>query len=642
MKFSCPIFVFICFTVACFSQTEYAAGTSSVSLEPDSSIFSVALAGYGAPREGRFSITWNKIADSKNSIAITSLQNKFYSVDNNRVLWQGMFINGELTWKKISEKENIRCLSSFEGKLLAVKENKMYQGTISPTKVAWTPVAGLSDINTITALKGKLYATNLNDDLLAGTLSKNKISWSKIGKATGISSLTAQGEQLFAINSGDTIWRIKPYFPNPYWMEIGRKNDATVNIDIEQLVVSGNALYAVASDKQLYKASHKTMGNLTARAVAIRNKNQTVVIAGLDVTGFDLSFTNEIKSAILKSKKIPASAILINASHTHFAPVTQAWTTWGDFYHVPDSNYLNRIVKKAVIRCIEDAIDKLKPAEIYFGRSSSMIGKNRRGSERVYKPYDSTLDIITIRDLKHKIQSVVFLTACHPVFQNEGEEAYTLSANFPSVARSKIEKTLQVPHAIFIQGCAGDINPASLNNIETGEQLAEDVTRLTHSELEPVKGSISFAMDRIDIPVTPWSRDSVIAFKATNEALPGNLFAEKNVRWANLMLSRYEKGTVAKSLPVYVQTINIGNWKLIGLSREVVNEYGPAIRALYPDKKVTVAGYSNDVASYLPVSWHLTEKQYEGYESFLWYGQPGLPPLNVLQLIVEKIKLFNR
>jgi hypothetical protein len=157
-----------------------------------------------------------------------------------------------------------------------------------------------------------------------------------------------------------------------------------------------------------------------------------------------------------------------------------------------------------------------------------------------------------------------------------------------------------------------------------------------------VKGAISFAMDRIDVPVTPWSKDSVLAFKTINEALPGNLVAEKNVRWANLMLSRYEKGTVAKTLPVYVQTINIGNWKLVGLSREVVNEYGPAIRQLFPDKMVSVAGYSNDVASYLPNNWHLAEKQYEGYESFFWYGQPGFPPLNVLQLIVGKIKLFNR
>jgi hypothetical protein len=642
MKFSCSIFVFICSAIDCFSQTEYAAGTSSVSLEPDSSIFSVALAGYGIPREGRFSITWNKVADSKNSVAITSLQNKFYSVDQNHVLWQGSFINGELQWKKISEDENIRCLTSFEGKLLAVKENKLFQGTISASEVSWTPLSGLADINTITALKGKLYATNPKDDLLAGTLSKNKISWTKIGKATGIASVTSQGEQIFAINSGDTIWRIKPYFPNPYWMEIGRKNNETVDIDIEQLVVCGNALYAVASDKQLYKATHKTDGNLTARAVAIRNKKQTVVIVALDVTGFDLSFTNEIKSAILKSKKIPASAILINASHTHFAPVTQAWITWGAFYQVPDSNYLNKIVKKAVIHCIEEAVDNLKPAEVHFGRSSSIIGRNRRGTEQKYKPYDSTLDIITIQNLKHQIQSIIFLTGCHPVQQLKGEEAYTLSANFPAKARSKIEQALQIPHTIFIQGCGGDINPKSTNHTETGEQLADDVIRLAYSTMETVKGSISFAMDRIDIPITPWPKDSVLTFKATNEASPGDLLAEKNVRWANLMLSRYEKGTLAKSLPVYVQTINIGNWKLVGLSREVVNEYGPAIRQLFPDKNVSVAGYSNDVASYLPNSWHLKEKQYEGYESFLWYGQPGLPPLNVLQLIVEKIKLFNR
>ena len=97
------------------------------------------------------------------------------------------------------------------------------------------------------------------------------------------------------------------------------------------------------------------------------------------------------------------------------------------------------------------------------------------------------------------------------------------------------------------------------------------------------------------------------------------------MRWANLMLRRYRSNTVENVLPEYVQTINIGNWKFIGISREAVTEYGKGIRGIWPEQHVSVAGYCNDVASYLPVAWHIRAGVYEGLGSFLWYGQPGIP-----------------
>lgn len=99
---------------------------------------------------------------------------------------------------------------------------------------------------------------------------------------------------------------------------------------------------------------------------------------------------------------------------------------------------------------------------------------------------------------------------------------------------------------------------------------------------------------------------------------------------------------IPNTLPLYVQTINIGDWKFVGLSREVVNEYGPAIRKIWPEKSVTVAGYCNDVSSYLPINWHIQEKLYEGNNSFFWYGQSGIPPLNVLDIITERIRTLNK
>lgn len=643
MKLTCSILILLCLAgFSARSQSHYLAGTSTVSIEPDSTVFSLALAGYGAPREGRFSIIWNYIDEAKDITAVTSLKGKLYAVNEKNELLSGRIVNDKTTWSKIQDTDTITALASFNGKLYAVKKDGIWSGIITGAKVIWKKVSAITNVTALTSLNNKLFAANSKNELFTGTVTHTNISWKKTGIAAGIVSMTSYNDKIFALNSGDTLWCMKPSLTDAEWVEIGRNNASTVSINIKHIVVNGGKLYAVDAGNKLYKAAHNTVGNLSARALAIKNKTKTVVIAGLDVTGFDLSFINEIKLAIYKSRKIPAAAILINASHTHFAPVTQAWTTWGDFYHVPDSNYLNKTVKKAVIKCIEEAIDRMQPADIYFGRGTSEIGLNRRGSAVNYKPYDSTLDVLKITGPDKKIKSVLFLTACHPVFRNGGTEAYTLSANYPGVAKKMIEETAHIPHSVFIQGCGGDINPKNEVHVTTGEQLAGDVIKLLNTDMALLDGDISFAIDEINIPVTPWSKDSVIAFRKINAARPGDVSAEKNVRWADLMLDRYEKGTVASTLPVYVQTINIGDWKLVGLSREVVNEYGPAIRKLFPGKKVSVAGYCNDVASYLPISWHISEKQYEGFDSFFWYGQPGLPPLHVLDLIIEKITFFNR
>src|SRR5688572_22122528 len=82
-----------------WAQPAFRAGTSSVSLEPNSSIFSVALAGYGIPREGRFSITWDAVADAGQLTAITGYGNKLYSVTVDGNLQVAIIGSATLNWK---------------------------------------------------------------------------------------------------------------------------------------------------------------------------------------------------------------------------------------------------------------------------------------------------------------------------------------------------------------------------------------------------------------------------------------------------------------------------------------------------------------------------------------------------------------
>lgn len=56
------------------------SGFASVSLEPSENIFSVALQGYGAPAEGRFSLEWADVGTLGEVAHITGLGNYLYAL----------------------------------------------------------------------------------------------------------------------------------------------------------------------------------------------------------------------------------------------------------------------------------------------------------------------------------------------------------------------------------------------------------------------------------------------------------------------------------------------------------------------------------------------------------------------------------
>lgn len=630
---------FICFQLVSAAQNDFMTGSSRESIEPGNAIVSAALAGYGVPREGRFSLTWKEIDQEYRLKAIAAYKDKIFAVTGDNELLSGTVQDEEISWELTGEVPAISGLTVMDNVLYVINsQGRLLHGEPGKDKISLKRLRQSDRLSAVVSYDKTLYAVNREGILLAGKPGRNSIEWNRRGPAKDIISLTADDRMLYALNKGDTIFSVKPYMHEKAWTVIGRNNGFTFTEHLKSIAVVNGVIFGLNRDGRLLRGSHNTNKDLAVNTLAIKNDNKTVVISGVDVCGFDASFVNEIKEHIYKTRDIPPAAILINASHTHFAPVTQSWAAWGEFYHVPDTNYLNNVVKKGIIKSIEGALDNMAPASLYFGRGATSIGINRRNTAAVKRPYDNTLDVIKIVNSNDRIASVLFSAGCHPVFRNEGAESFTIGANYPAVARKQVNAMVETSHSLFLQGCAGDINPRESDYRRTGTELGSDVASVLNAAMQPLKSEISFELDTVKIPVDPWPVEKIKAFRAQNITKKGDVEAEKNVRWADLMLERYENNTLSNVLPVYVQTINIGRWKLVGLSREAVTEYGPAIRKLFPDKLVTVAGYCNDVSSYLPAKWHIETGVYEGFGSFFWYGQPGIPPKDVLTRIVDHIK----
>lgn len=623
------------------AQTGYRIGVSRRSIEPDRSLVSLHLGGYGAPREGRFTLQWNSADFLPGTTGIGGDPQGIFIVRNGELLAGEPSQTGQL-WKKTGNKRNIVAVTGNGKKIYGADASGKFFSSGPGKKITWrkTGIPGMLTLS-LACSPDCLYSLDNKGSIWMIDPDAGTAGWTGISSPDGVISIAAINRKLYALTGSGVMYQCEPSSGRIKWLKAAGRNNETLTEDIRMITIAGNGIYGFGSDGYLYEGDHRSEGNLSVRTMAITGGSDTFVIVSADVCGFNDSFTGPLKNALREHYGLPPEAIFINSTHTHFAPVSQNWLTWQEANQRPDSTYLYSIVANAILSSVGEALDRRMPARIFFGRGNTGIGYNRSLPEHP-ELYDSSVDVLKIRYTETGRESYLFLASCHPVFSTAGKLHYTISANFPGVARKLVEERTGTSCSIFIQGTAGDINPGDDGEYISGEKLANEVVAVSRKPMTEIAGEISFSLDTINIAVDPWSRDRIGRFREENAAKPGDIYAEKNVKWSDLMLDYYEKGTVPSSLPVYIHTLNLGSWKLVGFSRETTTEYGFGVKKLWPEKLVSVAGYTNDVSSYLPASLHIEAGNYEGYDSFFWYGMPALFPVNVDKIILNTIKTLNR
>jgi len=628
-----------------YSQTDYLVGTSRVATEPDQSLISLHLAGYGAPKAGRFTLQWKDIDALHNVTSIGSGVDNLYLISNNELFWKNPADNKSAVIRS-GAAENIRSVTGIKNQLYALNKNGELLESKAHRRIQWRKIGSADNPAThLASSNGKLFAANNEGSIWSADLSGDRVEWIKLeftgSPVSNTVSFAASNRKLYLLTGEGEIYQAEIRKKKSAWLKLAYRNGETIKEDIRDIAIVNDRIYGVSRENVLYRGEHRSDGNLTARAMAIKKDAQTVVIVNADVCGLNDTFTGLIKKEIYLKHQLPPSAIFINSTHTHFAPVTQKWLTWQEPNQMPDSTYLYSTVKTGIIDAIGNALKNMVPAELSFGRGTTDIGYNRSLKDHP-ELYDPAVDVIRVNYTGTNTESYLFLTACHPVFSTAGTLHYTISANYPGVARKLVEERTRTSNALFLQGTAGDVNPKDNGEYITGEKLANEVIAVLGRPMTKIIGPITCFLDTINFPVTPWSKAEINAYRADNTGKTGDVYAEKNLKWCDLMVKYLNEGTMPKSMPVYVNTINIGNWKLVGFSRETTTGYGLGVKNFWPGKLVSVAGYTNDVSSYLPTHMHIEAGTYEGKDSFFWYGMPNIFPRNVDETILNSVKALGR
>lgn len=394
----------------------------------------------------------------------------------------------------------------------------------------------------------------------------------------------------------------------------------------------------ITPDKPIYMSGyanrdHPSEGaihDLWAKALVIEDhKGNRVVIVTTDLIGLPRSISDIVAARVEKEYGIDRAQLVLNSSHTHTGPLIRH-NLETMFELSPDdsqvvTDYAATLTEKLVM-VVGAALKDLAPANVWFGNGRATFAINRREStpkgviigENSAAPTDPDVPVLKVTAPDGKLRAVLFGYACHNTTLTG--QFYRISGDYAGFAQIAIEEANPGAAALFMMLCGADQNPHPRSTLELarqhGTELAAEVSRVLGEKLTRVHGAMRAAFQITELGFAPQSRER---FEARLQET--NVW---RVRHAKAMLRLYDDGNPIRRYSYPVQAIQFGkDLTLVALGGEVVVDYVLRIKREFGSKGIIVAGYSNDVMSYIPSLRVLKEGGYEADQSMIYYGLPG-------------------
>lgn len=364
--------------------------------------------------------------------------------------------------------------------------------------------------------------------------------------------------------------------------------------------------------------SEGTLQDLHAKAVAFEDDSGTRFVAvGVEILAISRPLHAAVAEACAERYDLPASHLLLNASHTHCGPVYRDRET--EVYSLNDEErkqadeyreYLEETLVDAVGRALED----LAPAKLTYSHAKCGMAMNRRIplEEGVgFQPYpdgpvDHDVPVLAAESPDGEtLRAVLFGYACHPtsLFIREW------SGDWAGYAMEYLEDEFPDATAVYVQGCGGDQKAYPQRDLEFtkhyGKSLAMSVRGALAAERRPVRGPLRCVKEEVDLE---------FAEPPGREELESRLEADDRYvrRHAKHLLDELdEEGELPRYHPYPIQAIGFGgDLTMVALTGEVLVGYSLKLKERLPGQ-LWVAGYSNNYFSYIPTVDDLFAGGYE-------------------------------
>jgi len=383
---------------------------------------------------------------------------------------------------------------------------------------------------------------------------------------------------------------------------------------------------------------------LHARCLVLDDGKTKLAIAICDSCMIPREIVEQAKRLAAEATGIPASNMLIAATHTHTAP-----TLGGAFQSDPDPDYV-RWVPGQVAKGIDEAHARLQPAQIGwgvaknptqlfnrrwkmkpgtiaadpFGRTTDQVkmnpGYQAAGLIEPAGPIDPDVSIVAVRTRDGKPMALLANYSLHYV-----GGVQPLSADYFGAFADRIAQLLEAPRdfvGIMSNGTSGDVNninfagpaPARQGEYEQIKIVADSVAR---TALEAYR-QLTF---REDVTLAAAEKDIELGVRlptAEEVAQAKEILGKAREPVLKTLPEIYARETVLladypSTVKARMQAMRIGDLGIVAIPCEIFTEIGLDIKKRSPLKPTFTIELANGYNGYLP-----TPEQHKlgGYETW--------------------------
>ncbi len=332
---------------------------------------------------------------------------------------------------------------------------------------------------------------------------------------------------------------------------------------------------------------------LFATALYFTNEKTSLLLITADLIGYSKPFVDETRKKISAITDIPVENIMITAVHNHGAPVTRAYEK-----DVPPSveKYVKALQEKFVNLAVK-ASGKPVPFRMGTGKGTCTMNINRRAEfadggiwlgRAQDKPCDHDVTVTRFDDMNGKPIAVFINWPCHAT--TNGQENYLITADWPGAAARYVKKIIGENTVVAITaGASADINPiyGPGNDFNEIEAVGYHVGKVAMETFNKIESQPAESLDATSASLTFPGK------KQTKDQFPQK---------------EYESGP---DVELGLTAFRIGHLVLTGISGELMNEIGSAVKAGSPYSSTVIITHCNGSSGYICTDKAFTEGGYE-------------------------------
>ena len=358
---------------------------------------------------------------------------------------------------------------------------------------------------------------------------------------------------------------------------------------------------------------------------------------------FDLLFHNrdlhEFITEIAKQHGVNPDGILVNYTHTHYAPAVT-----GYFSELADKKY-EEFLRQRAVNCLNKCMLNLQPGVIEYGktRAGENISRRKPVDGKVElapnpdAPVDDEMNIFRLYDIAGHTRCILFSYSCHPLTVGAQMQ---LTAEFPGRVCSLLEAQYYGCVPIFMQAVGGDAHPRltavngafvpggfdDIDAMSKALTLRLNMTLSDPNAMRPVDLALGARRFVMKLPLNVYEKTffELELNRENSNALRGQ---------AGIIVNNYDK------LPDFC-IVNGGVWQLakglnlVFLGGEACYDTKRVLRTAFPKRELLVVSFCDSTA-YVPSDGIISAGGYEAEGSVIEYVLKGSFALGVDAAIIN-------